>query len=314
MAPEPVARLSPFTTDQYGHVTTVQAATVDVSPKDLHRLKNRQLLVRAHARVYRMVCVPETREGHAMAAVLAGGEGAVLSHSWAAWLHGIDRVPLTEEPEITKPGRMPPRIPGLAVHSSRELESCDTTTIRGIPVTSGARTNVDLADGRLDHSEIMAVTDDLICRKATTRAWQHRRACHLAAGRAGVSLIMRITRPGAENEFWSWLERRFDSGVVTAFNLPRPAYNIAVHDDRGRIGIADACWRGPRDVVVEVDGLRFHRLTAARRRDSRKSNRYALSGRIPLRFSYIDVVRHPAAVAAQVREALAAAGHLRCRD
>lgn len=181
-------------------------------------------------------------------------------------------------------------------------------TVRGIPATSGARTAIDLADGHLTATEIMAMVDDLICRKATTRAWLHRRARALAAGRAGVGVIVRITRPGAEDDFWSWLERRFDTGVVAAFGLPSPAYNVSVRDRRGRIGIADACWDGPRDVVVER--LRFHRLAASRRRDARKANRYALSGRIPLRFTYVDVVEHPAWVAAQVREALEASGRL----
>lgn len=309
MARNPLALLSPFTTQQYSHVTTAQAATVDVTPGDLHRLQRMQLILRVHRGVYRMAGVGQTREGQAMAAVLAGGHGAVLSPSWAAWLHGIDRVPLTPKPEIIKPGRVQLRIAGVAVHSSRALERCDVTSVRQIPVTSGARTTIDLGAHRLAESEIMAVTDDLICRKATTRSWQYRRACQLAPGRAGVPVIMRITKPGAEDEFWSWLERRFDAGVVRAFDLPQPAYNVAVHDRRGRIGIADACWTGPRDVVVELDGLRFHRLTGARRRDTHKANRYAVSGRIPLRFTYVDVVRHPDSVAAQVREALRAAGH-----
>ncbi|HVL98472.1 MAG TPA: type IV toxin-antitoxin system AbiEi family antitoxin domain-containing protein [Egibacteraceae bacterium] len=309
MARDPLALLARFTAGQYGHVTVRQAATAGVTRQDLHRLTRRGLLVRAHPRVYRVAFVPVTREGRAMAAVLSAGPKAVLSFSWAAWLHGVDRVPLTREPEVTLPGRLAPELPGVTAHSTRLLERCDITTVRGIPVTSGARTSVDLADDRLRDTEIMALTDDLICRKATTRAWQHRRACALAAGRAGVGVIARITRPGAEDEFWSWLERRFDRDVVRAYGLPRPAYNVALHDERGRIGIADACWAGPRDVVVELDGLRFHRLTADRRRDSHKSNRYAVSGRIPQRFTYTDVVSDPAAVAAQLRHALRAAGH-----
>lgn len=132
----------------------------------------------------------------------------------------------------------------------------------------------------------MALTDDLICAKKTSRAWQFERACSLAAGRAGVDVIMRITRPGAEGEFWSWLERRFHVAIVTAYDLPIPQYNVPLRDTEGLIGYADVCWELARSVVVELDGLRFHRLTKARGKDSRKANRYALSGRIPLRFTY----------------------------
>lgn len=308
MARNPLPQLSRFTAVQHGCATTRQAASAGITAKDLHRLAVRGLLVRVHRGVYRVAGVAETREARAMAAVLAGGDGAVLSRSWAAWLHGIDRVALAPLPEIINPGRVRLRIPGVTVYASRELDRCDVTAVRDIRVTSGARTAVDLAS-KLSEDEVMAVTDDLLCSRATTRRWLHSRACHLAAGRAGVQVIVRITRPGAEDEFWSWLERQFDAGVVRAFGLPLPAYNVAVHDRHGRIGVADACWQGPRDVVVELDGLRFHRLTRDRRRDSHKANRYAVSGRIPLRFTYIDVVRHPDMVARQVRDALRAAGH-----
>lgn len=308
MARDPLFHLTAFTTKQHGHVNVAQAAKVGVSPQDLYRLCRRGLLVRVHRSVYRVASVPTSRDGDLMAAVLAGGPDAVAGYSWAIRLHGITRVPLTPEPEIIVTGRVPPVIAGVTVHCTRELEACDRTTVRGIPTTSPARTNVDLADDRLDQAEIMALTDDLICRKATTRRWQHRRARHLARGRKGADVIARLTAPEAEGEFWSWLERRFDTAVVRAFRLPQPAYNVAVHDAKGRIGIADALWSFARDVVVELDGLRFHQLTADRRRDSHKANRYAASNRIPLRFTYLDVVKHPASVAEQIQAALRTAG------
>lgn len=300
--------LEAFTRKQFGHVSVEQAATVAVSPQDLYRLRKRGLLVHVHRSVYRAASVAPSREGDLMAAVLAGGPDAVAGYSSAIRLHGITRVPLAPQPEIVVPGRVAPVIPGVTVHCTRELEACDRTTVSGIPATSPARTNIDLADDRLDQAETMALTDDLICRKGTTRAWMHRRARHLANGRKGAGVIARLTASEAEAEFWSWLERRFDTAVVQAFNLPPPAYNVAVHDAKGRIGIADALWSFDRDVVAELDGLRFHQLTADRRRDSRKANRYAASNRIPLRFTYLDVVKHPAVVAEEIRAALRTAG------
>lgn len=304
MARNPLVKLQPIARDQHGNVSHTQAATVGVSRDDLHRLVKQRAAVRVHRGVCRLASAPVTFESRAMAAVLAGGEGAVLSHSWAARLWGLTRVPVTERPEIVSPGTNPPRVPGAVVHTSRELDRCDVTTSRGVPVTSGARTAIDLCHDRLDEADTMAVVDDLIGLGATPRKWQYRRACHLVNGRAGVPLIIRITKPGAEEEFRSWLERFFNKAVVVAFDLPRPSYNVAVHDEQGRIGIADAVWPTPREVVTEVDGLGFHHLAEDRRRDSKKTNRYTLSGRIPLRFTYEDVVRTPAEVAHQIRQAL----------
>lgn len=304
MARNPLLRLQDFARDQHGCFSVAQAAASEVTSADLHRLAKQGAIARTHRGVYRFASAPVTFEGRATAAVLAAGDDAVVSHSWAARLWGVTRIPATEQPEITCPGTSPPRIAGVKVHSSRELEPCDTTRVGVVPVTSGARTAVDLANGLLQEVAIMGLTDDLICLGATTRSWQYRRARHLANGRSGVRVILRITKPGAEDEFWSWLERRFDKTVIRAFGLPRPAYNVAVHDERGRIGIADALWRFRREVVSELDGLRFHVLPKDRRRDSHKGNRYALSGRILLRFSYEDVVRTPAKVADQVRRAL----------
>lgn len=241
-----------------------------------------------------------------MAAVLAAGEGAVAAGSWAARLHGVERAEPTEEPEVLRPGRRKPLLTGVIVHRTVELARCDTTSLRGIPTTSGARTVIDLSSN-LEASDVMALADDMICRRRTSRDRLYRRARELQRGRGGVNTIVAITHPDAEGDFWSWLERWFSQNVVAQFGLPQPAYNVAVHDDEGFIGHADACWERRLTVVAELEGLRFHNLPSARRRDARRANRYALSGRIPLRFTYEDVTKEPGRVAAEIRRALVAA-------
>lgn len=301
---DPIAAVSVHAVEQHGHVSVRQAAAAGLSRKALPRLAKAKSVVRVHRGVYRLASAPVTWQGRLMAAVLAAGDDAVASHAWAAALHGIERVPRPIDPEITIPAHRTLVVPGVRIHRSRDLESCDTVVKDGIPATSGARTSIDLAP-RLSEDEIMAVIDELICSRATTRRWQHRRAVALQRGRRRVEVIARITAPGAEDEFWSWLERRFDTTVVRQHGLPRPAYNVPLYDGEGLIGYADACWvqRGVT-VVVEVEGLRFHRLAATRRKDARKSNRHALAGRVPLRFLYTDVVGYPAQVAATIRRAL----------
>lgn len=257
----------------------------------------------AHPNVYRLAAAPVTWKGRLMAGVLAARTGAVASHGWAAKLHGIERVDVPVQPEVTIGATSVRVIEEIRVFRTRELQNCDIVTVDGIPATSGARTAVDLA-GWLGKADTMAVVDDTICLRRSTRRWLHRRACALRKGRRGVEVIVWITRPGAEDQFWSWLERRFDRDVVARFGLPAPAYNVGVRDGRGLIGHADASWEPRWPVVVEMDGLHFHRLTGNRRKDARKHNRYATSGRIPLRFTYEDVTKAPQQVARTIREAL----------
>lgn len=303
MAPTTRGVLNDLAKEQHSHFSMAQCHERRISRRSVAALLAAEEIVRVHRGVYRMASGRETWQGRLMAAVLAAGPEAVASHAWAAKLHGADRIWVPTTPEVSIPWTRRVAIPGVSVHRSRDLESCDTTTKDRVPTTSGARTNVDLA-ARLSTAQIMALTDDLVCMRKTSRKWQHERACQLVEGRAGVDVILRITRPEAEGEFWSWLERRFHEDVISAFGLPVPSYNVPLHDDDGLIGYADACWELVRSVVVELDGLRFHTLSKARGKDARKSNRYALSDRIPLRFTYLDVVEQPAQVARTVSAAL----------
>lgn len=319
MSDSPRTRLNAVVADQHQHFATAQAVACGVSPRVVARMHRTGETTRVHRGVHRMASAPVTWRGRLMAAVLAAAppitaprsvrpqDGAVASHGWAAKLHGIERIDTPDSPEVTITVPHALEIPDVRVHRTRRLERCDITTVDGIPVTSGARMAVDLAAG-LDEANVMALADDLICLHATTRPWLHTRATALCAGRRHVDVLVRITAPEAEGEFWSWLERTFDQTVVRAFDLPPPAYNVPLHDRRGRIGIADACWAGAVTVVVELDGLRFHQLTSQRGNDQRKHNRYATAGYVPLRFGYRDVVREPDRVAAVIAEALAGAG------
>lgn len=303
-----LAALAVFTVKQFGHFSLAQARQVNLSRAAIHRLRQQGVVVRVQPRVYRLTSVAESTKGTLTAALLAAGSGAVASHSWAAWLLGLERVSRTRHPEITVPGGSRCRLRGVVMHRTSQLEPSDTVEKDGIPLTSGARTLIDLA-GRLSMEQRMALADDAVRLRRTTRQWLYRRACALVNGRAGVTTLVWITRPGAEGEFWSWLERTFGRRVVRAHGLPEPDYNVSLYDDDGFVGVADACWRGDSMVISETDGIGFHASSAQRARDARQSNRHALSGRVVLRFPYEDVVGRPHVVATQIRKALERAGH-----
>jgi hypothetical protein len=305
MTSRSLAALFAHTDGQRGHFTVAQAAAAAVTASSLSRLRRVGLVEDVFHGVLRVTSHPQTDEGLAVAAALAAG--GVVSHSWAAWLLGSKRVARTRQPEVVVAGDSRVRIRGVTAHRTAQLDPCDVTTERGVPITSGARTTVDCAR-LLGIDQRMTMADEMIAARHTTRAWLHRRARALQRSRPGVATLAWITRPGAEGEFWSWLERRFNTGVVRAHCLPAPEWNVALRDATGFIGFGDAVWRGVREVVVEIEGLRFHSQPEHRRKDARRANRYVLSGRVPLRFTYQDVLAHAGRTAAHVREALAAAG------
>jgi hypothetical protein len=171
-----------------------------------------------------------------------------------------------------------------------------------VPVTSGARTLVDLA-AVLDRYDLTALTDDAVCAGVAPRPWLYRRAHALHPGRAGVQTLVTLTAPGAEGTFRSWLERRA-GGLIAAHGLPQPRWNVPVHDGDGLIGIVDALY-GDR-VVLEFEGLRFHTTPQQRRADADRFNRLQLVPLLVQRFTWLDVMQEPARVITRIRRSLQA--------
>jgi Protein of unknown function (DUF559) len=196
-----------------------------------------------------------------MAAVLAAGPNAVLSHRSAAALWGIRPVP-GGRVEVTLPRALRSR-PGLKVHRAL-LADDERTAARAIPVTTPPRTLLDLAailDLRslrraVDEAEVLRLSDTLSLDALLTRHPRRRgtRALReiLAAGRLRAS----ITRSELEDRFLAFLD-----GV----GLPRPEVNVPLRLS-GRWIEADCVWRRQR-VIVELDGHASHATGAAFERD-----------------------------------------------
>ncbi len=131
-----------------------------------HRARTARLH-RVHRGVYSLV-PPKllTREGRYLAAVLACGPGAVLSHRSAAALHGLRDWGHTMI-EVTVPGRSNRHHDGILVHRSTTLTDKDVTVENRIPCTTVARTQLDLAEvvtrrqleRAFDQAEVMEVFD-----------------------------------------------------------------------------------------------------------------------------------------------------------
>jgi very-short-patch-repair endonuclease len=264
----------------------------------IDRRLRRGLLIPLHRGVYAVGHDRLTRDGRWTGAVLAAGPRAVLSHRDAANLHGFGRFG-GERIEVTAPGdvRGDER---LRVFPRRALAHEEVTAVGRIPVTTVARTLVDLGD-LLDHERLLralaeaeraqlldlAAVARALARSATRPGPAHGRltAALTEHARRGAQL----TREQLERRLWR---------LVRLHGLPPAELNANVEGDE-----VDACWPEER-VIVETDGWEFHRGRAAFQRDRAKSNRLTLRGWTVLRFTHDDVARRPGDVAAAIGRAL----------
>lgn len=242
-----------------------------------------------------------TRNGRWLAAVLGAGEGAVLSHRDAGALHGLGnwnygRFEVSTSADV----RSTPRI---RVFPRRLLTPADVTTVAAIPVTTVARTLVDLAElldrERLLHALAEAERSqqfDLHALEAAVARTRTRRG----HGHANLCAALEETRKRGLQLTRSELEIALRR-LVREHDLPTAQLNAIVHGEE-----VDAWWP-EANLVVEADGWEVHRGRAAFVRDRDKSNTLTLLGCTVLRFTHDDVVRRSAQTAAAIRRALAAA-------
>ncbi len=227
-----------------------------------------------------------------MAAVLAYGPHAVLSHRSAAGLHGI-RPDNRPNSEVILPSRSARPRPGIDVHRSLTLEPTDITTVDGIPCTSVARTLLDLADvvdrrgveRAVDQAEVLRVFDLRAVEEVLSRA----------AGRRGAGVLRQVLaeyeRPTVTDRD---LEERFFALCLKA-GIPKPEVNIWIALEDGAVK-ADFLWREAR-LVVETDGWGSHGTRRAFEDDRRRDRRLRLADWEVVRFTWRDILEEPAEVA-----------------
>src|SRR5262245_3504302 len=133
---------------QHGVVTYRQLRDAGVSARRIGKQRDKGVLIDAHRGVYRLGHAAPSAEADYMAAVLACGEGAWLRRLAAAHLLGMRRRAQRPDPEVMTLKER--RIDGIDTKRTRNLDRCDVTIHRGIPVTTPARTLADLADAVSD--------------------------------------------------------------------------------------------------------------------------------------------------------------------
>jgi very-short-patch-repair endonuclease len=273
---------------QHGVLTRAQLRLVGLSDDAVDRRVRARRLHRLYHGVYAVGHSVLTREGRWMAAVLAAGTNAVLSHATAAAAWEL-RPPGAGAIHVTVPGDPGrTRRRGLRIHRSRTLTPDDTTTHRGIPITTPVRTIIDLAatlTGRpLEH--------------ALDLADQHRLIdfADLRTRPIPRSLQAQLSRYSAPNPTRSELEERF-LALCDHHGLPRPQTNTIIEGVE-----VDFAWRAQR-LIVEVDGYRYHRSPSAFETDRERDVTLSIAGWTVLRFTWTQITTRPAWVAAAIKRA-----------
>jgi hypothetical protein len=218
--------LSQLASLQHGVVTRGDLASLGFGRRQIERRTADGRLVRAHRGVYAVGHAALSREGRWMAAVLACGDGAVLSHRSAAVCWGCaDREDVV--PHVTASHRLRPA--GVVAHRGR-LAPADMTVRNGIPVTSPARTLVDLA-------QILSEEDlERVVRQAQFRRLFDPHAIRDALQRRPSALLRQLLDD--RNPSQSELEDRF-LRLCRRHGIPRPQAQV-----RGGRRRPDFVWPG----------------------------------------------------------------------
>ena len=275
---------------QHGVVGAWQLLAMGVSrPRIKYRVAT-GLLFRLHRGVYAVGRRTLTRRGHWMAAVLACGAGAVLSHRSAAALHEL-RDTNQRKTDVTVPGDWRADRPTIRIHSST-LDSEDVAIVDGIPVTSVARTILDLA-GDLQDDSLLRVVEEADRRETfDLRAMERVMARRpTAKGIAELRHILADYRDTPDTR--SKLERDFWALIKTA-GLPPPQLNTMVAGF-----LVDVCWPEWR-LVVELDSRGFHARRRAFETDRIRDATLQRHGFRILRITYKRVQEDPDAVLADI--------------
>ena len=267
------AKLAVIAGRQHGLVTTKQLL---VSGADKDAISHRVLVGRlhpVHRGVFAVGHLALTDRGVWLAAVLALGENAVLSHRAAGALLGflpMDKSDQRPPTDVTVPRRLKPR-PGIQPHTARNLRPSDTTMRDGIPVTTAAPTLLDLSSTLPSRALERAMNEALVQHLVNLRQLgkQLDRADGLATAAFRAALADATpTRSGFEDHVLREMRKR---------PMPRPQTNVRV----ARFEV-DAFYTD-RNLVVEFDSTKYHSRPAAQRQDARKQAALEAAGYVVVR-------------------------------
>lgn len=298
----PEARVRRMADKQQGTVSRNQALAAGMTDRTIQRRSADGVWTRLSNGIFLLFGKPSVTTRLIAATVALP---AVISHESAAFIHQLT-VGQKEVATVTITHRFSNRFPGVTVHESTDLAEHHMEIRQGLPVTTVARTIFDLAVGVSPRSLRRAVDDALV-----------RRCVEICDLRRVFGDVGRRERPGTtamrsllesmtddyvapESELERWLVELLDRS-----DLPSPTLQMALTWRTAVAGRVDVAYPDER-ILIECDGRRWHTLAESFERDRRRVNLAQIEGWTVLRFTWDDVVEHPARTLSMVRAAFLA--------
>lgn len=284
---------------QHSLVTHSQARQLNLDADQIQYLLDRRILVSAHLGVYRFASGPETRPQLLLGACLAAGQPSAVSHRAAAAVHGIWTMP-PNWVEISVGRDRTPELTGVVVHRLGDLSERWFTDIDGVPVTTPARTLVDLGavlplgsvSRALDRAlgrQLASLTEICAALDAVARK-----------GRAGVGIIRRLLDERADAPSTGSVLQARMATLFLKHGLPTPVPEYTVLDDHGQfVGRVDFAYPEIH-YAIEVDGYEAHSGLREFRHDRARQNDLVDLGWTLHRFTWTEVDQLSARVADRI--------------
>ncbi len=282
---------------QHGVIASWQLVATGLDRSEIHRWVESGRLLRLHRGVYAVGHLRRTKQSEYMAAVLASGTGAVLSHLAAAHLLKLLRVKaMAPAAEVTVPTTAHRRPPGITIHRVRTLDARDTSTFDDIRITTVPRTLLDIAPA----------TEPELLARACHEGWvRHRTTPHMVE----ACIARNPRKPGGaklrralgSDVTLSELEKGFLK-LLRAHDLPLPRTNV------DRAGDKVDCYWPHNGLTIELQSYRYHATRAGFETDlarRRRSNHLA--------YSYGDVFERGDATIAELAGEIKPSGGSRRR-
>jgi predicted transcriptional regulator of viral defense system len=287
-------------TAQHGVIARRQLLELGLTRHHVETMLDTRRLHRVHRGVYAVGHRALSTRGRWMAAVLACGLGALLSHRSCAALAGVRQTAIAYV-EVIVPSRRG-QIAGVRAYVSQRIEPQDRHEIDGIPCTSLARTLLDLAtvlprrglERVCDEAAVQEIFDLRAVNDVLARSHGCRGAAKLQAVLHEHAIGTTRTRSDLEE---------LALAVLDGFAIPRAVNNVRVFCRDGVMPEVDFLWRAQR-LVLEVDGGRYHSSPRQIARDRRKEADLVRAGYRVLRASEWQLEHDPRGVALMVRAAL----------
>jgi very-short-patch-repair endonuclease len=279
---------------QHGIVTRRQLLALGFGQRSIEHRVARGRLFPVSLGVYAVGWPALNQKRRWMAAVLAGGGGAALSHHSAAalWEIGKERDKIV----ISVRRRCELRRPGIRFHGRPSLAPDDLVLRDDIPVTSPVQTLVDIA------TELDPVALERAVNDADKRDLVDPEALRADLARFSGAPGVRPLRDLLDKLFF----RLSDSDLEIYFRRIVKAASLPIPLTKQRVNNFEVDFFWPDfGLVVETDGLRYHRTPSAQLRDARRDRAHVMAGMTPLRFTLYEVRYEPARVGAALIRTIA---------